>query len=638
MKLSSQWSNLRFKTLLIIGLTLIGLITLLFLASSKIVVDSFIKVEQQDVVRNVQRVTDAIADEQGSLEAYSKAYSQWDDTIEFIERGRGKSQEINSRDPYIISNITDATYASERNNLFVFLNDDGQLVWGDEYDLVHERRRPISTSLSQHLLADDPLLRHDGTDDFKNGFLLTENGPMYLASQPLVNSDGEGPISGTVITGRDFDDERVEAIAKKTHLEIKVLDLNQNLPAEFAAAHLKISDGQPIYVQPLSDTEIAGYAIIRDFANRPILILGVQMPRDIFKQGLAAQKYLFAALTIIGIIFIMLALMIIERLVLTRLSHLARHVRAIGSTGNLQQRVHVGGGHDELVDLADIINWMLNRLNAADEALREEKAGVERKVVERTQDLQRAKDQIEKLYARDKEVQQLKDRFITIASHELRTPLTEIKSGLDLVQREALPALDQDALRVVQVGTVRLTTLVEELVYLASLEEGKLKPALAATELKPLIEGLCSSFEIPARSKGLKLDVKIEPKIGTYNLDARMIRQAVSNLIDNAIKFSDRGQITVGVAPAGPNLEISVQDTGPGISPADQHFLFEEFSRIQEATQAFAEGHGLGLYFAKLIAQAHRGRISVTTSPQGSRFTIQIPTNLEEDQAIHQAA
>lgn len=237
-----------------------------------------------------------------------------------------------------------------------------------------------------------------------------------------------------------------------------------------------------------------------------------------------------------------------------------------------------------------------------------------------------SKEEIEKLYAHDKEVQALKDQFVTIASHELRTPLTSIKGYTEIIKDEKLSKEGTEAIKNMFTNVKRLENLTEELINIASIEKGQLKPTFLPTDIGKLVSDLCEGEKQVAESKGLKFTCEVSPSnIGKLSIDPRLIRHAIANLVDNAIKFTSKGEVGILVVKKLKEIVIMVKDTGPGIPKDKQSLMFQKFGKAAGYNEAFAEGHGLGLYLTKLVVEAHQGEVKFESSSKGSTFTINLP-------------
>jgi signal transduction histidine kinase len=243
---------------------------------------------------------------------------------------------------------------------------------------------------------------------------------------------------------------------------------------------------------------------------------------------------------------------------------------------------------------------------------------------ELTQELAEANQELKRLDA-------AKSEFISIASHQLRTPLTAIRGYISLVLEgsygKVTPTL-QDVLNKVYVVNNRMGQLVEDLLSISRIESGRVQYNLVATQLEPMVADLVDMFSIMAKSKGLALKMKLPKKsLPKLMIDATKMREVISNLIDNALKYTKEGGVTVTVDGDDRYVAVRVQDTGIGVDPQDSKRLFEKFTRSSETMKLDVSGTGLGLYVGKNFVEAHGGLLSVESEGpgKGSTFIIKLP-------------
>ncbi len=272
-----------------------------------------------------------------------------------------------------------------RNAIALFVNTSGKIVYGTSFDSQKVKLTPVPEALKEHISLGDPLLQHPNVNSTLAGILLLPSGPILITSRPIVTTKNTGPIRGTLIFGRNLDAAGIAKLSKITRLPLIVHSINEpHLPADFLKARHKLSGKKPILVRRVSEDLMAGYALIRDIYDRPALLLRVDMPREIYRQGQTSLLYLLVSVTLAGIGFVGCTLLLIERLVLSRLSSLASSVNRVSSSQDLSVRLPVTG-EDELSDLAHTINKMLGAIAQADSEQLEEKARY-RAVVEQATD------------------------------------------------------------------------------------------------------------------------------------------------------------------------------------------------------------------------------------------------------------
>jgi PAS domain S-box-containing protein len=354
--------TLRKKTLLIIGLMLIGLIAMLYAVSQTVFLDSFSKLEEQDTSQNVERALGALSDDISRLTSTVSDWAPWDDTYNFVE---------DLDESYVQNNLNDATIANLGINFVLFVNSSGQLVYGKAFDLQNEEEIPVPQGLQEYISASDHLASKFVAESSISGIILSSEGPMLIASHQIMTSEHKGPIRGALIMGRYLDSAEIESLAETTHLSLSVHRLDDTqMPADFEAARSVLTENEAIFVRPLDSNSVAGYALIKDIDGAPVLVLRADMPRGIYQQGQTSLLYFISLLVVVSLLFVVVVVVLLERFVLSRLSRLNASVRDIGTREDLSAQVAVRG-RDEVSSLGGEINKMLRVLRQSHEAQRE---------------------------------------------------------------------------------------------------------------------------------------------------------------------------------------------------------------------------------------------------------------------------
>ncbi|MBP2017757.1 signal transduction histidine kinase/CHASE3 domain sensor protein/DNA-binding transcriptional MerR regulator [Symbiobacterium terraclitae] len=225
------------------------------------------------------------------------------------------------------------------------------------------------------------------------------------------------------------------------------------------------------------------------------------------------------------------------------------------------------------------------------------------------------------------ELDRLKSEFVNTVSHELRTPLTSIMGYLSLVLAETVGPLQEqqrEFLNVVSRNTSRLANLINDLLDIQRIESGRMPLNLTPTSLSQVVSQVAETFRVQAEQKGLSFTVNLpeggEPLI---QADPDRLTQIVSNLVSNAVKYTREGGVTITVSADGDRVELSVADTGIGISPSDQKRIFEKFYRAEHPYVREVGGTGLGLPIVRTMVEEHGGELRLESEPgKGSRFTV----------------
>ncbi|MDP4209122.1 MAG: ATP-binding protein [Bacteroidota bacterium] len=239
------------------------------------------------------------------------------------------------------------------------------------------------------------------------------------------------------------------------------------------------------------------------------------------------------------------------------------------------------------------------------------------------------------------ELSKLKEQFLANMSHEIRTPLSSIIGFTEQLQKTNLAPDQQQYLRTISKSSGHLLGLVNDILDLSKIEAGKLQLEKTGFNIAELIDDVCESFSLKANDKNIKIIKDIDPRlIGPLMGDSFRIRQVITNLVSNALKFTEEGSVTIsGHIPSQSEtltiVELSVSDTGIGIDPEKQHAIFEEFSQADSSTTRKYGGTGLGLAIAKRIVELHGGQMHLKSTPgEGSTFSFEIPFEVSSHNVV----
>ncbi len=229
-----------------------------------------------------------------------------------------------------------------------------------------------------------------------------------------------------------------------------------------------------------------------------------------------------------------------------------------------------------------------------------------------------------------KKTEMIKKDFISNVSHELRTPLTAIKGFIETLLSTA-KGENKRYLEIVERQTERLINIVKDLLKLSELEdieEGKLEVSFSKIDLKKLVSDVLSVYEKEIKGKGLKSVVEINKNVPKIKADPFKLEQLFINLIENAIKYTEKGEIRITAKKEDESVVIEISDTGIGVARKHLTRIFERFYVVDKSRSRDLGGTGLGLSIVKHIVQLHNGEISVeSTLGKGTKFLIVLPIN-----------
>ncbi len=369
------------------------------------------------------------------------------------------------------------------------------------------------------------------------------------------------------------------------------------MPAFTKSIHFKLTVWYSAILISLTILLIIGLNIaVRQATLEPPIILsqftpGQNTPREIFDIVRHNQLDLLRNYSIIGICCLIalggVSIYFLSRMMLKPVDRVSSLAARISST-NLKERINYAGPDDEIKRLADTFDGMLGRLENAFESQKQ---------------------------------------FIQDASHELRTPIAIAQTNIEVLEMDNKATIkDYERLKdILKMNLERMSTLSEKLLLLSESEQGKANWAMV--ELAPLLTELAAEFKTKAGESGINVELaSIESSLPVLG-DAFRLKQALVNLVDNAIKYNrPGGEVKISARADDAQVIIEIKDNGIGISQADQQRIFERFYRVDKSRSRTQGGSGLGLAIVKKIAEEHGGTVSVeSTLGEGSTFRIALP-------------
>jgi len=335
------------------------------------------------------------------------------------------------------------------------------------------------------------------------------------------------------------------------------------------------------------------------------------------------------------LVFFFLGLYLAERRVASPLSLLTRTVKRVAD-GDLTQNVQINS-KDEIGELASSFNQMVSNLEKRSSEISELTLNLEKKIEERTQELELANAKLRK-------ADRLKSEFLANMSHELRTPLNAIIGFAELMRDGICGELNENQMASVidiHESGKHLLRMINDILDLSKVEAGKMELQPEEFSVAQAFDDIQSIVRDMANKKKLSLQTIVPEDLPDIYADQVKFKQIMYNLLSNAVKFTlEGGDITVEASFNDDKFLISVADTGIGVRPEDHETIFDEFKQLDSSRSRQYEGTGLGLALTKRLVELHGGEIWVESEGlgMGSKFSFTLPAIKPDVEATHRVA
>jgi PAS domain S-box-containing protein len=354
--------DLRTKTLIVVGLSLLFVLIVFVLAASTVMQGSYAEIETQQMVKDVSLVASHINYELDDLDAIVLEHAQSNETWLFVQ---DKNEE------YIRDHLNQDIIPSLRVDTAVFLDQSGQLIYGLHYDHSTGRTTPVRPDELSLLIGSHELYTRNELAARYKGFIRLSSGPAMVSSQPVRKSESEITVPGWVIMVRNIDSREIEMLSHNTGLVISLLAPDSFYQGdEYLTMRTRLPEGIPVHVVPFTGNLSTGYALFSDPGGADLFVLRIDSPPSIFYTGLKAMYTFLVIVFIIGLGLGLLGLFLLDTMILGRLNEIIRSVRLVGR-GDGSERVTEIQGNDELSELATAINTMLNEISLSHQLIRE---------------------------------------------------------------------------------------------------------------------------------------------------------------------------------------------------------------------------------------------------------------------------
>jgi two-component sensor histidine kinase/sensor domain CHASE-containing protein len=353
--------SLRRKGIVTTILALTAAIVVSLVVSQTILVRRFDELEKRETRQNVDRAVSALYSD------FSKVNIAWEGQL------TASKVLFEGDETYLALSIDETTFGTLGLNFILFVPP-GQYPMGYGFDLEQGTPLPVPSDLASELSAGSVLMQPEEDGVGVTGILMLSGGPLLVSTYPTAISLLGEPLEGRLVFARYLDVAQVARLSEVTHLPIVMHEYDDPaVPDRIRSIEAGSETDVPTYVRALNSDTVAGYGVLDDVYGEPVLVMEVDLPRDIHHQGQATMLYLLCAIAGVGIVFGVVGTYAVERSLLLRLLRLSNGVVKVRTTGDLSQRVDVTG-NDEITTLGMSINSMLASLDKSQKELRESEA------------------------------------------------------------------------------------------------------------------------------------------------------------------------------------------------------------------------------------------------------------------------
>lgn len=575
------------KTLYLQLIVSAGSILLSIAVLRAIVFPLFVDIDRDMADLNQQRVLEALSEHQKYMMALAGDYGGWDLTYDFV---------LSKAPAYIASNISVETVRKMGTNALVIMDKEGRIV--SEMVISPYSDEPLGLrDITQNPDAVIAALNTSGDSEARKiGVFRTHLYPMAFASHPILPNASTGTPRGSFLIGSFITEDYIAEMGKRLSVNVSAVS---NGSADWPG--LRTIDDT---ADAIPDGEhILNRRFLYDILGAPALLLEIRTPRAISLAGRHVVVLAILFLSISSLALLLMSHLSLKRMIVGPLGGLTDYIEKLRAGSKMPGHLDESRG-DELGILAQQFNALIRELGET---------------------------QHEMADARDDALQaaQAKAQFLANMSHEIRTPMNGVVGMTDLLlSSDSLGGNERRFAETVRTSAASLLCIINDVLDFSKMEAGKMQLDSEEFDLRQCVEEVIELLANGADKKGLQLIGDIAPELPRALLgDVSRLRQVLINLVGNAIKFTDKGGVTVSVSvdSSGSDasaVRFSVKDTGIGVSDADKATIYESFAQADGSVDRRFGGTGLGLAISRHIVELMGGSIELESELDvGSTFS-----------------
>ena len=591
----------RILSILVVVIALYGVLN--FGIQRLVVFPSFLALERAEAEKDLTRCIEALRREIHHISTVAHDWAAWDDTYGFVQ---------SPDQAFIQSNLIPHTFADNRLNIIYICDLSGQAVWGEIRDWKTRERITLKAFPTRGLPPDHPLLRYEDFESAVSGVLLTERGPLMVASRPIITSDHQGPVRGFLIMGRFITEDVVQSLVEQTRVTHRFRPIPTHPSAVERHILNQLESGKKLVAEEAEDNLLHVHAAYPDLTGRPALLIRADIPRDIRTRGAATLGFALLSVFIAGVMILALLLFLLRRSIVKPLMALTERVHSVRNAESVSPPLFLHR-KDEIGVLCREFNHMLHALNRVHEGLEEANEKLRHEVKERKRSEQEVR-------LRHWQLRTISSQLLLTEERERRRIATElhdrigqtlaiIKMKLGMLIQSQPPGCRSNEIETVQ-------ELFDQVIQDARTLTFELSPpVLYELGLEAAVRWLAGQL---SEQHGIRMQVHDDGRPKPLADDVRvLVFQAVRELLFNAVKHSQADQVDVYIQQEEDHLRIEIHDDGVGFDPA-------------EVSVQSNQNAGFGLFSIRERLVPLGGRFEIDSEP-GTGTHITLLTPLQSD-------
>lgn len=351
--------SLRRKIIIYVGMTTLCMLSLLYLISERALLHNYEQMELESLRENMKQNLLSYFDEYTNLGAIAINYAGWDDTYNFIDRPTIPA----NNDPYLTVNYTDSLFTSSRLNITLLMNNRKQVYFGKAYD--YGNNLPLAyPSTFIHTLQTEyaSFFEQSEASSRKMGLLLVDKQPLIATSYPILTSNNEGPVHGTLVFARFLDSNYVQYISEKTDMPLSISMVDPSFTPPVQATTVTVSRNRALpYWTEFDKSTITGFSLLTDVNNKPAVLLKFVKPRELYKEAQRSIFFYLFYFGLSGLVFFIIISCVLQRTIFNRLNRTINGMNVIKTKQDFSIRIQESG-KDEITQLEKSFNHMMTSL------------------------------------------------------------------------------------------------------------------------------------------------------------------------------------------------------------------------------------------------------------------------------------